>query len=232
MSSSHSHSSHLPPPPGTNGHATAIEAETALTAAPDRVSAAVEWSIFDYDPKVMPDTEVFLPGLWKRMHDDGTFEMFYHEDPKMNFTQFGASLAAPGKRVQLVIGHDVQGTAVEHAGVVMLTDILDCPQTKRAAGNFMFFKEYWNRRDSLMLGHAVIRHWFEEMKFDVIVGVTPKQNRAAVLFIHRLGFQQIGEMPAFTVYKGQRCPAVVNHMTIERWRSVREALARNEAQNG
>lgn len=212
-----------PPPPASTSEP--IEMPTPVAADQKR-----EWSIIDYDPKVMPGTEVFLPGLWERMHRDGTFEMFYHEGPNMNFTQFGASLASADKRVQLVLGYDSEGNATEHAGLVILTDILDCPQTKRAAGNFMFFKEYWNRSDSLALGTAVIRHWFEEMKFDVIFGVTPKQNRAAIMFIHRLGFQQVGEIPAFTIYKGQRCPAVINCMTKERWNKCAPGLARGEAQ--
>lgn len=177
----------------------------------------LEWVIVDYNPATMPGAEVFLPGLWKRMHDDGTFGMFFHEGPDMSFCQFGAILASPLDRVQLVVGHDAQGTAVEHAGMLILAHILRNDIVKRAVGNFLFFKEYWHRHDSLELGRAVLDHWFGVMDFDVIAGVTPRLNRAAVAFIKRLGFQIMGDVPNFTMYEGKRCASASSYMTREMW---------------
>jgi RimJ/RimL family protein N-acetyltransferase len=180
----------------------------------------LEWVIVDYDAAKMPGAEIFLPGLWKRMHDDGTFAMFFHEGPEMSFVQFGTVLAS--SRIQLIIGHDSEGTAKEHAGLLMLDHILINENVKRAVGNFMFFREYWHRHDSLEIGHAVLDHWFLNMGFDVIAGITPRANRAAVQFIKRLGFQIVGDVPNFTMYEGKQCASATSFMTREMWLAKRE----------
>lgn len=178
-----------------------------------------EWVIVDYDAKTMPGSEVFLPGLWKRMHDDGTFAMFFHEGPEMNFVQFGAFLTHSDERVQLIIGHDEEGNAKEHAGILVLRNIFISDQVKRAVGNFLFFREYWDRHDTQQLGQAVLDHWFGTMGFDVIAGVTPRTNRAAIAFIKRLGFQLIGDVPNFTLYDGKPSASATSFMTKAMWQA-------------
>lgn len=185
----------------------------------------LEWMLVDYDAAKMPGSEVFLPGLWKRMHDDGTFNMFCHELPDMNFMQFVNVLTTKSYcRIQLVIGHDEEGTAKEHAGIVILDNILYNDHTKRAMGNFAFFKEYWHRNDSLQLGKAVMDHWFNNMKFDVISGLTPRNNRAAISFIKRLGFQILGDLPTFTTYEHKVSNSAISFMTAEMWMAKRETI--------
>lgn len=182
-----------------------------------KTGKSLEWVIVDYNAVTMPGAETFLPGLWKRMHDDGTFGMFFHEGPDMNFCQFGAILASPIDKIQLVIGHDEAGTAKEHAGMLILNHILFNDVVKRAVGNFLFFHEYWNRHDTLALGQAVLDHWFGVMGFDIIAGVTPRANRAAIAFIKRIGFQIVGDVPNFTTYDGKPCASATSFMTREMW---------------
>ena len=182
----------------------------------------LEWILTDFDATKMPGLEIFLPGMWKRMHDDGTFKMFFHEGPEMTFMQFGAILASPLDRVQLIIGHDSNGDAKEHAGMVILNHILINEHVKRAVGNFMFFREYWHRTDSMDLGRAVMDHWFLTMGFEVIAGLTPRTNRAAISFIKRLGFQIVGDVPGFTVYDGNLSASATSFMTREMWLKKRE----------
>jgi RimJ/RimL family protein N-acetyltransferase len=211
--------SKLQPPGGTNEADERVHPpQVAGAGSPKR-----EWVIVDYNAATMPGTEIFLPGLWKRMHDDGTFNMFFHEGAEMSFCQFGALLATPVDKVQLVIGHDENGTAVEHAGMLLLTHILYNDVVKRAVGNFLFFKEYWNRHDTQELGQAVLDHWFGVMDFDVIAGTTPRGNRAAIQFIKRLGFQIIGDIPDFTQFDGKRCASATSFMTRKMWQDRKGA---------
>jgi hypothetical protein len=209
--------SKLTPPDGT---------EERVRPAPV-VGAGIEkreWVITDFDATKMPGTEIFLPGLWKRMHDDGTFGMFFHEGPDMSFIQFGAVLTNPGSRIQVIVGHDAEGNAKEHAGMLMLDHILMNDTVKRAVGNFLFFKEYWHRHDSLEIGHAVMAHWFFNMGFDVIAGITPRANRAAIAFIKRLGFQVVGDIPDFTTYDGKVSASATSFMTKDMWIKKRDSL--------
>lgn len=182
-----------------------------------KTGESLEWMLVDFDATKMPGMETFLPGVWERMHKDGTFEMFFHEGPNINFIQFGAIMTDPANKIQLVGGYDKDGTAKEHAGIVMLTHILVNDVVKRAVGNFLFFHEYWHRADSLSLGHAVLDHWFGKMEFDVIAGITPRANRAAITFIKRLGFQVVGDVPGFTMYEGKPCASATSFMTRQMW---------------
>lgn len=178
-----------------------------------------EWMIVDYTPQTFAGGEVFLPGMWKRMHDDETFGMFFHEGPEMNFWQFVALLSDPVRRVQLIIGHDEKGTAIEHAGFVILDNILLNEQLRRAMGNFVFFKEYWNRHDSLDIGWAVLNNWFGAYKADTITGITPEVNVPALRFVKRLGFVESGRIPNFTIAGGV-CAGVFTYMTREMWKAA------------
>lgn len=181
-------------------------------------SKVKEWVIVDYNPRTFPGGEIFLPGLWKRMHDEETFEMFFHEGPQMTFWDFVSLLSS--SKIQLVIGHDENGDAVEHAGLTMLDHILYTPALHRGVGSFLFFKEYWNRHDSMDLGWAVLNNWFGVLNADTIAGLTPIDNRAAILFIRRLGFVEAGRIPDFTTYGGGPCAAVSSYMTRDMWRAA------------
>lgn len=191
---------------------------TDIVAATPGEKPRLEWTVTDLDLKSAPHTEVFLPGLWKRMHDDGTFKMFFHEGPDMTFWQFVAALSLPTERVQIVVGHDTDGTAKEHAGLLLLNHLCLTGKVKRAVGNFLFFREYWNRHDTADLARAVFNHWYGVMDFDVIVGITPRQNKAAIQFIKRIGFQIVGDVPMFTSYEGEPSASAISYMTRAQWR--------------
>src|SRR4029077_16127385 len=209
--------SKLQPPGSTADSSTPVNGANVSAGVTSKVK---EWVITDYNPRTFPGGEIYLPGLWKRMHDDLTFEMFFHEGPTMGFWDFVNLLSNPSSKIQLVIGHDAEGNAVEHAGLLMLEHIMFTPILHRAVGSFMFFHEYWNRHDSEELGWAVINHWFGVLDADTIAGITPADNRAALLFIKRIGFREIGRIPDFTVYAQGACAAVSTYMSREMWKAA------------
>ena len=200
-------------PPGDNGGV----AEHVHEVRKSRL----EWVVVDLDLRVANGGETFLPGLWRRMHEDGTFSMFFHEGPESNFYNFMSMLSTLGEMLQLIVGHDEQGNAVEHAGFTLLRNVLQHEKCRRALGNFCFFKEYWNRHDSRDLGMTVLRDWFETKQADTIAGTTPSANHAALRFIKRLGFRVIGEVPSFTLYQGEQCASVVSYMTKEMYGEIK-----------
>lgn len=210
--------SNLRPPDTTDA---SIPSAADAKARPAGSSKVKEWVIVDYNPRTFPGGEIFLPGLWKRMHDDETFEMFFHEGPQMGFWDFVNVLSgAADTKVQLVIGHDADGNAIEHAGLVMLNHILFTPAVHRAVGNFLFFHDYWNRHDSEDLGWAVLNNWFGVLDADTIAGLTPELNRAALLFVKRLGFKESGRVPDFTTYGQGACATVTTYMTRDMWKAA------------
>jgi RimJ/RimL family protein N-acetyltransferase len=205
-------------PPDSIDDVTVQEERTRPPAVPGAHGhGALEWTVTSFDPLTSPHTETFLPGMWKRMHDDGTFAMFFHEAaPEMTFGQFCAALAQ--QQVYLVMGHDNAKGTYEHAGFVSLTNIFLHERVKRATGNFCFFHEYWNRHDTLAMARAVLDAWFGVLDADCITGVTPRQNRAAIAFVKRIGFTVVGDIPQFTTYENEPSAAAISYMTKTMWR--------------
>ena len=181
----------------------------------------LEWVVSDLNLMTMPITEQFLPGIWKRMHDDDTFGMFFHEGPDMTFGQFLQSIASPGQIIQIVCGHDKDGNAKEHAGLLMLNHMILHDKVKRAAAHFCFFREYWNRHDSADIAFAAMQNWFDVKGFDTLVGTIPKQNRSANQFVKRCGWQVLGDVPMFTIYQGEPSAATVSYMTRSMWNKLK-----------
>jgi RimJ/RimL family protein N-acetyltransferase len=167
---------------------------------------------------LLPQGEILLPGLWKRLHDEGVFEMFFHDFPELTFGQFVQVLSNPTERMDVIVEQDEAGNIIDTVGLSLLTQIVEKPEMKRGVGNFLLFRKYWDGKASLEIGDTILANWFDHLGMDVIAGVTPKMNHAALKYIHRLGFQSVGEIPDFCLYRGQRCPAVVSHMSRVEWR--------------
>jgi len=81
-------------------------------------------------------------------------------------------------------------------GFAWLSDI----KPESATGHFCFFRSSWGTYTET-LGHAILKYWFKEtdgkkqFPFDVIIGMTPENNKHAVKFIKELGFIVIGTIP-------------------------------------
>lgn len=173
---------------------------------------------------LMPKGEILLPGVWKQLHDEEIFEMFFHDYPDMTFGQFVAVLSRPDESVEFVCEVDEAGNIVKAAAIAMLTQITKTATLNKAIGNFLLFRDYWNHHDSDEIGEVILRRWFVDMQLDVIVGVTPKANVAAIRFIRRVGFEQVGEIPRFCSYKGEVVPGVVSAQTFKEWDMRRQGM--------
>lgn len=185
-----------------------------IPAPPEILSENI--TIIPYMVDNDPTGEIFLPGLWKRLHDEGIYELFFHDHADMNFGAFVKALSSPDALLFMIAKTNADGS-LEHMGIATLGQILDTKLTKRGVAGFLFFKKYWNHRDADDAGHKVLEYWFDKLGLDVIGGVTPKLNRPAIAYIHRLGFVSIGEIPHFCVLKDHESPAIVSYLTRELW---------------
>lgn len=199
----------------------------SVTTPPPGISAAK----FDHIYKVVPcradlvaNGEVMLPGLWKQLHDEGVFDMFFHDRPDLTFGQFVAALSDPAESLNAVVELDPTGNIVALAALSLLTQIFTTPLVRKGMGNFLLFKKYWDHRESTVIGKIILSNWFgdTELNLGVVAGVTPKLNRAALSFVHRMGFKSCGEIPDFCSYLGELCPGVVTRMTRAEWLALEE----------
>jgi len=180
--------------------------------APPESGATYEIVVLPYLADSDELGSVRLPVFWQRLHEEGIFELFFHDHPDMSFSRFVRSLTQPDDLI-FMIGKSWSDGRIEHMGMATLSQILDNSLTKRAVAGFLFFKAYWNHRDADEAGRKVISMWFNELKLKTIAGLTPKVNRPALAYIHRLGFVSIGEMPDFCLFKGRSVPATVSYLT-------------------
>lgn len=191
------------PPPPVNG-------------SPKSVVTASKYIVVRARADLLVEGEVFLPGLWKQLKDEGVFEMFFHDHPELTFGQFVQALSNPAERLDVICEVAEDGVTITSlAALALLTQITVTPLLKRAIGNFLLFRKYWDHRESTVIGRVILDDWFKE--FDVIGGMTPKLNRAALSFVHRMGFRSVGEVPEFCSYLGERCNAILTCMRKSEW---------------
>lgn len=175
---------------------------------------------------LVPNGEFILPALWKRLHDEGTFEMFFHDCPDLTFGQFVASLSRPDEQVHVVClmdGENEESKVLDVAGIAMVTDIRVTEKVKRGLGNFIIMQAFWGAEDSERIGRRILDGWFQELT--VIAGLTPETNGRALRFVNHLGFRIMGKLPSFMTYRGEVCDAVVTAQTRHQWMERREELS-------
>lgn len=57
----------------------------------------------------------------------------------------------------------------------------------------------------------------EDLNLICVTGTTPVPNKPAVQFLRRIGFQEVGVMPACCTWDGEACDAVISVMTRANW---------------
>lgn len=185
---------------------------TAVVPPPPEVGGkdtGHEIIVIPYFVDTAPAAEFTLPGLWTRLRDEGIFELFFHDHPDLTFGQFVKALSEGDTLIFMVAKKFADGR-MEHMGMATLGQMLDTKLTKRAIAGFLFFKDYWNHRDADEAGGKILDHWFDVVGLDTIGGLTPKHNRPALAYIHRLGFVSVGEIPNWSILKGKVSAAVVS----------------------
>lgn len=184
------------------------------------------YRMFPARADILPYGEAILPGLWQRLHDEGTFEMFFHDVPDLTFGQFVNALSRPEEQVHVVGLMDGPGEdakILDTAAIAMLTDIRVTDKVKRGLGNFILMRDFWAHADAARIGSVILDAWFRELT--VIAGLTPQTNERALRYVQHMGFQITGMLPQFTSYRGQVCDAVVTAQTRREWMARREELS-------
>lgn len=173
----------------------------------------------------MPFGEVILPGLWKRLHDEGSFEMFFHDCPDLTFGGFVSALSRPEEQVHAVCLMDGPGDnaqVIDTAAIAMVTDIRISEKVKRGLANFILMQAYWGAEDAEKIGMVILDAWFRELT--VIAGLTPHTNERALRYAQHMGFRIVGRLPQFVTYRGEVCDAVITGQTRSEWMERREEI--------
>lgn len=157
-------------------------------------------------------TEYMMVDVWARMHREELYGIVFHENPKMSLAQFIQFFSRDNVLVQLCV--DVSNPLDPHiAGMVWLADFEQLPSHRRGVGSFLFFKDYWSPRWTTTFGKMALDYWFNDLKLDCLLGLTPKLNRAAQRYSRRLGIRYIAELPNYTSFNGQPATGLLAMLT-------------------
>jgi len=139
---------------------------------------------------------------YKRSKDDRLLKWVFQKSD-MTLQEFFEYFTRNDNFPVLVFFHD------NFAGYAWLNG-LSC---KRAFAHFCFFNSVWGSTETI--ADAVLDYWFAMPDkdgthlFEVLVGATPEDNRLAVRFNKRMGFNQIGVIP----YMEHNKPCVISYKT-------------------
>lgn len=169
--------------------------------------------VFPWNPELSGVGETWLMHAFRKLKEQGLYELVFHENPTMSLSQYVNFFSRPNVAVQFCLKTNEQGEALDVAGMTWLSEIEQLPTHRRATGSFLFFREYWDRKWTIGFASIMFAWWFEELKIDVLVGMTPAANRRAIAYCKRLGMKYQNQLPGYTSFGGKPCDACIAVMT-------------------
>ncbi len=173
-----------------------------------------------YAPKVGTYKEEALMLLYNRLKEQDLWDTVFHESPGMSLLEFMNFFSNGNCLLQILCIVD-GSTIVDIAGMSWIADITVCQNIlTRAVGSFLFFQEYQKPMYTDPFSEMILGYWFEVLKMDLVVGVTPEPNRAALIYVKRAGLKEVGRLPNYTTYKGAIVTGVVTSMTKQEYQQL------------
>lgn len=164
-----------------------------------------------YTPKIVSFKEDVLVDIYKRLKNENLYEIIFHDNPQMTFNQFISFFSS--ELVSLSFFCVLENEVEYPAGMCWLTDFANIDNRgKRANGSFVFFKDFQKPNYTNDFGKMALDFWFHELGVSVISGLTPSDNRSAMIYIKRLGFIESGRIPNYTILNGNICDGVITYL--------------------
>lgn len=86
-----------------------------------------------------------------------------------------------------------------------------------------FLRKFSHGSIAVELATQCLDDAFMKCDVEILHGVTPVMNQAAIRFVGKLGFTKLGIAPLYTTFKGEPCDALLSYMTRSQWNQPREA---------
>ena len=158
--------------------------------------------LIPYNADLDPDSHNFLPWLWDKLKADDLINIYFHDNPDVNFPTL-VKLFSGGATVTLVLAGENSKTKI--VGFGALTSLGD----KSASAGFVFFREFWDTKTTTEAMKALLAYWFEQFELDCVFGGVAEGNRAANIMLSRAGCKRQGKLPHLQHWKGVPSDAVV-----------------------
>jgi len=129
-----------------------------------------------------------ISDIYNKMYDQDLLKLMFSDGSILNEKQFRDMILDIQNTLFMTINYKDSV-----AGIVWLNR----SQGKKAQIHFCFFKEWHGTPELYKMGKESI-HWilnkFKDY-FDVVIGYIPVWNRAANMFMHRIGATRVGVIP-------------------------------------
>jgi hypothetical protein len=161
------------------------------------------------DLKIAPmPSEDDLGKIYYRLKSDGTYDsVFYEYD--LSLSQFLRVFTDASRAPLGCYGPDISGLCWLNRQEILRGGY------RRAEVAMGFYRGQSIERLETF-GKMAIEWAFDKLELNVILGVTPAANRAALLFSRRLGFDVVGPVRGATVWNGEACDVYISSMAREK----------------
>lgn len=171
-----------------------------------------ELMLLPYFPTVGVYKADTLLKLYDRLHEEDLWSVVFHENPEMSLNQFVGFFNETSNLLQIL--SIVEGDNIlDTAGMAWVSGLVDCAGALvRGHGSFVFFRNWQKPHYTDRFAKIILEYWFTALNLDLVMGVTPTKNRAALAFVKRNGFETIGYAKDFTSFDGKPDDAVISVM--------------------
>jgi RimJ/RimL family protein N-acetyltransferase len=160
-----------------------------------------------------------LVDIFNRLKAEDLYETVFHDNPGMNLLDFMSFFSMPSVMLQII--HNVEGDRIlDMMGIAWLAAVEQYGDRQRAVGSFCVFKNYQKQVLTQAMAQLTFGYWFEALKMDIVVGMTPAANLAAVRFIKRIGCVEACRIPNYSHLRGTITDCVITYMDKEKYTSL------------
>jgi RimJ/RimL family protein N-acetyltransferase len=153
----------------------------------------------------------FLSQVWRRLMAEDLMDTAY---PGMGDTSHDTWVGYMGKKTAQVLC-DTRRGRLEPVGICFLDAVDGTDGARKGLFGFVFFRKVWGTRVMLDLLWLMLAYWMNQLKIDVLFGMTLQENWRARRISARYGFAEVADIPSFLYRNGELANATLVMLTRE-----------------
>jgi hypothetical protein len=127
-------------------------------------------------------------GLYRRVYEEGLGDQLFYDGSIKDEQQFLQLMKSPGAILHVVLAPD------DHPVAMWWLNRLE---RTHATCHFTLFVELFGTKDRVPIGKEAMRICFDHLGYEVIMGMTPSDNKFALGYARKVGFKEVGEVPHY-----------------------------------
>jgi len=158
-----------------------------------------DYFLMEYNPGVSTDAPLLL--LYNKFFEQGILPRIFTDVPNITISQFLFRYNKPEFKVQLYVKLSPDGKEMEDvAGYTAITN-----RWRTGSGNgggeveVGFTKDHWDGELAVKLGELFL-DYVRDAGGSLLTSTTPSENRAALIYLEKMGFQKVGVIPNGTMF--------------------------------